>query len=205
MPSHQTSRSLQAHRHNPVAASDPSRPTYHFRPPAGYHNDPNGLGHHAGYYHLFYQCHPFTGGRGKGDAVYWGHARSRDLVHWEHLPLALWPSTEVGEERCASGSAVIAPDGTPIVFYTSLGDRTSQAGAPDQWAAIGDPDLLTSWRYVNVLYEWPDNAVASIECPCIFRFDDRWALIFSYHPPGTGVACLVGQFDAQAGLFRTER
>ena len=252
----------------PLAESDPTRPIYHFRPPAGYHNDPNGLIRHEGYFHLFYQFHPFTSGRGKGDEIFWGHARSSDLVHWEHLPLAIWPSTESGEERCASGSTVIAPDGTPLILYTSLGDRASQAGAPDQWAAIGDAELvawqkhpdnpilsarahgqlrisqwrdpfvfadgddwfmlvggrvhrddrergciaiyraeddaLTQWQYVNILHEWPDDTVTSLECPNLFRFDDRWVLFFSYYPPATNVACLVGSFDGTSGVFSVE-
>ena len=94
---------------SPIAEADPTRPVYYFRPPAGYHSDPNGPIWHNGYYHLFYQLHPFTRGRGKGGDIYWGHGHSTDLVHWEHLPPAIWPSTELGETLCASGSTVINP------------------------------------------------------------------------------------------------
>src|SRR5262245_53021994 len=66
--------------------SDPTRPRYHFCAPAGWMNDPNGTIFHNGYYHVFYQWNP--GGDRWGD-IHWGHARSRDLVTWEHLSAAL--------------------------------------------------------------------------------------------------------------------
>src|SRR4051794_6151392 len=73
----------------PLAERDASRPVYHFRPPAQWNNDPNGTIQYRGWYHMFYQHNPYGAGWGN---MHWGHARSRDLVNWEHLPIALWPS-----------------------------------------------------------------------------------------------------------------
>ncbi|HNT75751.1 MAG TPA: glycoside hydrolase family 32 protein [Anaerolineae bacterium] len=79
------------------------RPTYHFTPPQHWMNDPNGLVYADGVYHLYYQHNPYAAHWGH---MSWGHAISRDLVHWEHLPIALWEEPEQGY-TIFSGSVVI--------------------------------------------------------------------------------------------------
>lgn len=66
------------------------RQQYHFSQYAHWNNDPNGLVYYNGYYHLFYQHHPYSN---YWDAMHWGHARSKDLAHWELLPICLFPDT----------------------------------------------------------------------------------------------------------------
>jgi sucrose-6-phosphate hydrolase SacC (GH32 family) len=123
------------------AQADPTHPIYHVTPPAFWNNDPNGPIYSKGWYHLFYQHNPYGDDWGN---MHWGHVRSRDLAHWEHVPIALWPSKELGEDHVFSGCAVLA-EGQPMIFYTSIG-RGKDAGIhAEQWAALGSEDLLT-WR-----------------------------------------------------------
>ena len=70
------------------------RNQYHFSQYAHWNNDPNGLVYYDGYYHLYYQHHPYNNYWGD---MYWGHARSRDLAHWELLPICLFPDEDWGE------------------------------------------------------------------------------------------------------------
>ena len=91
-----------------LAVHDRSRPAIHLTPPTGWMNDPNGLVYFRGEYHVFYQHHPFDPSWGP---IYWGHVKSRDLVHWEHLPIAL----EVEEGvMIFSGSQVCGTIENPI-------------------------------------------------------------------------------------------
>ena len=67
------------------------RNQYHFSQYAHWNNDPNGLVYYDGYYHMFYQHHPYSN---YWSDMYWGHARSKDLVHWELLPICLFPDED---------------------------------------------------------------------------------------------------------------
>lgn len=120
------------------AAADPNRPTMHVLAPANWINDPNGLLYYKGYYHVFYQHNPYGDDWGN---MHWGHVRSKDLAHWERLPIALWPSKTKGEDHVFSGSAIVRKDGTPMIFYTSIGPRF-----PEQWAALPETDDLVVWQ-----------------------------------------------------------
>lgn len=82
------------------------RPKFHFTPEANWMNDPNGLVYSKGFYHLFYQYYPDGTVWGP---MHWGHAKSKDLLKWEHMPIALFPD-ELG--YIFSGSAVIDKDNT---------------------------------------------------------------------------------------------
>src|SRR4051812_45120439 len=122
-------------------ATDPTRPQYHFTPPANWMNDPNGLVYYQGEYHLFYQYYP--GGYEVGDEfrdklrwgpMHWGHAVSTDLVRWQHLPVALYPDThpESGPEgsvvRGMCGRAALSSTGiTPAASSRATSHRSSRS------------------------------------------------------------------------------
>ena len=82
------------------------RPQLHFTPEAKWMNDPNGMFYYDGKYHLFYQYYPDSTVWGP---MHWGHAESKDLVYWKHLPIGLFPDS-IG---CIfSGGAIVDTDNT---------------------------------------------------------------------------------------------
>lgn len=90
------------------------KPKFHIAPPHGLLNDPNGLIYWKGEYHLFYQWNPNSC---EHKTKHWAHLKSKDLINWESLPIALAPTDEFDKNGCYSGSA-IDKDGILHLFYT---------------------------------------------------------------------------------------
>lgn len=108
------------------------RQQYHFSQYAHWNNDPNGLVYYDGYYHLYYQQHPYSN---YWSDMYWGHARSRDLLHWELLPICLFPNE--GTEGLGEGNGY-AWSGSAMVYHRG----TSAAVDAENWFPKGDGDGL---------------------------------------------------------------
>ncbi|MCI7130496.1 MAG: glycoside hydrolase family 32 protein [Lachnospiraceae bacterium] len=92
------------------------RDMIHLKAPKGWINDPNGFIYYKGNYHLFYQHFPYAP---RWATMHWGHAISEDLVHWEHLDVALFPTKYEDQNGCFSGSA-IEEEGRLHLFYTGV-------------------------------------------------------------------------------------
>jgi fructan beta-fructosidase len=157
---------------------EPYRPQFHFSPATGWLNDPNGLIFYDGEYHLFYQHIPGNFG---DHGAHWGHAVSADLVHWQQLPIALYPD-QLG--AIWSGSAVIDRENTSgfqtgdekvmVAFFTHRDD----AGLQQQSLAYSN-DRGRTWT------KYPDNPV--IPNPGLLDFRDpkvfwhsassRWVMV----------------------------
>lgn len=110
-------------------AADPHRPLYHFSPPQGVMNDPNGLCFWQGRYHLFYQLKP-----DQKSEMHWGHTVSDDLIHWRDMPIALRPDIE---ERCFSGQCLVEEERVIAIYHgVPIGNCIAEASDP----------LLTDWK-----------------------------------------------------------
>ncbi len=179
------------------AQADPAHPVFHVASPAQWMNDPNGPIFYRGYYHLFYQLHPYSDQDG---TKYWGHVRSRDLVKWERLPIALAPSNDRGEEAIWSGCCTINGRGQPMIFYTSIAQGKSPFDHAEQWAATSD-DALLHWQKSPAnpvlsealnrgrkIYDWRD--------PFVFHEGKRTFLVTGGHLAKAGEAA-VSIYEAE--------
>lgn len=107
---------------------DRHRPAYHFISPEGRLNDPNGLCFWKGRWHLFYQAYPPEDPR-----QHWGHAVSDDMIHWQDLPLAIYPDPE---EKVYSGATFVEKDRVIAAYHgTKFGNIV----------AISSDPLLLNW------------------------------------------------------------
>lgn len=104
------------------------RPFYHHTPVYGWMNDPNGMFYKDGEYHLYYQYNPYDSMWGN---MNWGHSSSKDLISWQHHPVAIQPN---GLGAVFSGSSVVDKDNTAgfgkdaiIAIYTSAGASQIQS------------------------------------------------------------------------------
>lgn len=117
--------------------SDEQRPKFHLSPYTGWTNDPNGFSFYKGEYHLFYQYNPYST---VWDSMHWGHAVSRDMLHWRYLPAALAPDTDYDSFGCFSGSALELSDGRQLIIYTGVRKENGgdEKDIQTQCIAVGD-------------------------------------------------------------------
>ena len=176
------------------------KPAWHYRPEANWINDPNGLVHYKGWYHMFYQYNPH--GDQWGD-IHWGHARSRDLLTWETLPIALTPDAAKGELHCFSGGCCKDETGKPHFFYTSIGaeaDGRDCVHGAQQWYAEPTDDSLTT------LVQTDENAltdaihgdvmhVADWRDPCVLRHEGQYLMVLGGCVEGKGCVLLYTSPD----------
>lgn len=142
------------------------RPQVHFSSQRGWNNDPNGLIYYNGEYHLFYQHNPYSW---KWGNMHWGHAVSKDLLHWQQLPEALY--TPDHGDMAFSGTAVIDSDNTSgfrkngidplIAVFTSTGRGECLALSYDNGRTFtdykGNPVVKHKGRDPKVFWYKPGN------------------------------------------------
>lgn len=162
---------------------------YHFEPQTGWMNDPNGLIEFRGQYHAFFQYNPY---KPEWGPMHWGHAVSRDLLHWETLPVALYPKEEYENDGgCFSGSA-IEKDGKLYLFYTSVSKKYGQA----QSVAISE-DGINFHKYEEnpVIRHYPEDGSADFRDPKVSKIDGTYYMVIGSGKNGKGRVLLYRSED----------
>lgn len=169
------------------------KPDIHFSAPIGWINDPNGFVYFRGEYHLFYQYYPYDSVWGP---MHWGHAKTVDFVHWEHLPVALAPDMPYDKDGCFSGSAIVKDD---VLWLMYTGNVEQEDGTIRQiqnmayskdgihFEKIAENPVATG----DIL---PDELVKSdFRDPKIFEKEGRYyAVVAAKHQEDIGTIVLLG-------------
>lgn len=155
-------------------------PVFHAKVPTGWMNDPNGFSVFKGEYHLFFQYHPYSREWGP---MHWGHVKTRDFVHWEHLPVAMAPDQPYDCEGCFSGTA-LEDQGKHVIAYTSVcyenGVQSPDKVRQTQSIAIGDGVCYAKQENNPVIDQrlLPEGASkVDFRDPKIWKQDNRYYMI----------------------------
>lgn len=152
------------------------RQHYHLQTPGGWLNDPNGLCYFKGYYHVFYQYHPYSAEWGP---MHWDHARSHDLIHWEELPVALVPGDPEDTGGCFSGSAIVKDDRLYLIYtgHHYYGDGDQDHFWENQNVAYSDDGINFIKYSGNPVIESPDDITQHFRDPKVWAHDGQYYLI----------------------------
>ncbi|HEM3511742.1 TPA: glycoside hydrolase family 32 protein [Streptococcus suis] len=172
------------------------RPERHFVPEIGWINDPNGFVYFKGEYHLFYQYNPYDSVWGP---MHWGHAKSKDLVNWEHLPVALAPDKDYDKDGCFSGSAIVKEDTLWLMYTGNIVNEDGSVRQVQNMAYSTDGIHFEKIAQNPVATEelLPEEVIANdFRDPKIFEKDGRYySVVATKHKDGVGCIVLLGSDD----------
>ena len=158
------------HQVQAIIGEDTLRPAFHLTPPAGCMGDPNGGIYFDGWYHIFYGLYPFAGHPG---GWYWAHAKSQDLLYWDHLEPGLTPAFDLGLNYIGSGSTIAHQQGLPFVYYSASSDDQMKF-----WQAQFTTEDLNQWTHLT------KNPILTLDHPGLPDYDDFWRDPFVFEEAG---------------------
>jgi beta-fructofuranosidase len=184
-------------------ASDPLRPQFHLLPARNWMNDPNGPIFWKGNYHMFFQYNPNAPVWGD---MHWAHSVSPDMIHWNHQPVALAPTSGgPDQDGCFTGSAADV-DGTPTIIYTGVKSTTPELATlrdgthnfrETQCLATSTDSQLRMWEkiVIPVLQPPQDPLLTGFRDPFFWKEGDFWFL---------GVGSGIRKKGGQVLLYRSK-
>ncbi|MBB6024114.1 beta-fructofuranosidase [Paenibacillus sp. JGP012] len=182
-------------------AACPWRQSYHIQPVTGLLNDPNGFSYYEGYYHLFYQWFPLGTEHGM---KYWYHTRSRDLVHWENIGVAIEPGSPYDSHGAYSGSAV-EKDGRLNLIYTGNTRDENWIRHPYQCLAVMDEQHVVTKYEQPVISEVPPGYTEHFRDPKVWLHGDvYYCVIGAQRTDETGCTVLYCSADLKHWQFLGE-
>ena len=167
---------------------------YHYRPAKGWINDPNGLVYFNGYYHVFYQHAPDHEMPWK-QPMHWGHARTKDFLTWEELPIALTPDKEYDADGCWSGTATVK-DGVIYLLYASIKGKNKEQIQSVSVAYSRDGIHFEKYEKNPVIDRYPPEGSLDFRDPAVCLVDGKYYCVMASGNPEDKAARLL--------LYRSE-
>lgn len=169
-----------------------TRQAFHLTGERGWINDPNGLVYFKGKYHAFYQHHPYSTQWGP---MHWGHAVSDDLVHWDYLPIALYPDSYYDADGCFSGTAVTVGEQLYLLYTGVRADGGGKSAHQVQCLAYSDDGVyFTKYEHNPVIgsAQLPDGySPFDFRDPKVFAYDGGYYCLTAARKIGGGGRILV--------------
>ena len=154
-------------------------PVYHIAAPYGWINDPNGFSYFNGEYHFFYQHYPY---KTEWGPMHWGHVKSKDLAHWEHLPVALAPDQKYDVDYtggCFSGSGIVK-DNKLYLIYTAHHETKEGVRTETQALAVSSDGVHFEKSKKNPIIKVPkgnDFSAVDFRDPKVWEHDGNYYLV----------------------------
>ena len=192
------------------ASKDPDYPRYHVAPPVGRLNDPNGLIVDGNTYHAFYQFGPFFPHE---KVIYWGHAVSTDLLHWEDRGPAVIPNSRYDRNGAYSGTGLIIDDDVPdsvrfALFYTGNYKDPETGEREATQCLVTSEDLVAFVKHAGnpVISDQPKGYTAHYRDPQVWRdADGSYRMLIGVQREDlTGAAVFYRSNDLRAWQFEGE-
>lgn len=179
-----------------VIGNDVHRLRYHLMPPVGLLNDPNGLIHFKGVYHVFFQWNPFGTRHGRKS---WGHYVSQNLTDWTLEEAALVPDEWYDKDGCYSGSAV-EHEGKMYLFYTGNVKNERNERSTYQCLAVSDDGMNFEKR--GPVLNLPEGYTPHFRDPKVWKEGSRWLMVLgAQNISGQGEAVLAQSSDLEEWEF----
>lgn len=179
----------------------PWRQKFHIQPITGLLNDPNGFSFYNGEYHLFYQWFPLGPVHG---LKYWYHTKSKDLVHWENVGIAIEPKDFFDSHGAYSGSA-IENDGKLYLMYTGNTRDENWERHPYQCLAVMGQDGIVSKLENPVISEIPNGYTGHFRDPKVWRTGETFhSVIGGQRMDGTGCTLIYRSYNLMEWEFAGE-
>ncbi|KAL4309160.1 hypothetical protein GQ457_01G015280 [Hibiscus cannabinus] len=189
--SHQIYEDLQS-KVTTITVEQTHRTGYHFQPPMNWINGPM---YYNGIYHLFYQYNPKGAVWGN---IVWAHSVSKDLVNWEALQPAIYPSKPFDINGCWSGSATVLPNNVPVIFYTGIDPNQYQVQNYAVPANLSDPYLREWIKPDNnpiVVADETMNKTAFRDPTTAWKVGGHWRMLVASRRKLRGMAYLYRSRD----------